>query len=51
MQIRSQWPDSSEMLAEYVVQSTGYTYQLSSWNLKKHMDKKTKINRNQTLLM
>ena len=26
---------------------TEYTYQLSSWNLKKHMDSKTTVNRDQ----
>ena len=42
MQSRSQWPDSSEMWSQYIAQSTEYTYELSSQNLKKHMDNKTK---------
>ena len=35
------------MWTQYIVEYTEYTYQLSSWNLKKHMDNKTKINRDQ----
>ena len=38
MQSRSQWPISSEMGTWYIVQSIEYTYQVSSWNLKKDMD-------------
>ena len=29
MQSRSQWPDSSEMCIQFIVQSIQYTYQLS----------------------
>ena len=32
------------MWTRYIVKSTEYTYQLSSWSLKKQMDNKTKIN-------
>ena len=35
------------MWTKYIVESTEYTYQLSSWNLKKRMDSKAKINRGQ----
>ena len=35
------------MWMEYVMQSVYYTYHLSSWNFKKHMDNKKKINRDQ----
>ena len=45
MQSKPQWSDSSEMWIQYIVQSTEYTYQLPSWNLKNHMDNKTKIKR------
>ena len=33
------------------MQSTEYTYQLSSWNLKKHLDNNTKVNRIKRLTM
>ena len=29
------------MWTQYIMQSIEYTYQLSSWNLKKHLDKNT----------
>ena len=35
------------MWTQYIEESTEYTYQLSSWNLKKRMDSKAKINRGQ----
>ena len=47
IQSRSQRPDSSEVWIQYIVQSIEYTYQLSNWNLKKHMDNKTNINRDE----
>ena len=45
VQSKSQWPDSSEMWTQYTMQSCEYTYQLSSWNLIKHLDNNTKVNR------
>ena len=33
------------MWSQNIVRSTEYIYQLSSWNLKEHMDNKTKIKR------
>ena len=33
------------MWTQYSMQSIEYTYQLSSWNLKKHLDNNTKVNR------
>ena len=33
------------MWTQYIMQSIEYTYQLSSWNLKKHLDNNTKVNR------
>ena len=32
---------------EHIMQSTEYTYPLSNWNLKMHMDNKMKINRSE----
>ena len=33
------------MWTQYIMQSIAYIYQLSSWNLKKHLDNNTKVNR------
>ena len=33
------------MWTQYILQSIEYTYRLSSWTLKKHLDNNTKVNR------
>ena len=33
------------MWTQYIMQSIEYTYQLSSWNPKKHLDNNIKVNR------
>ena len=35
------------MLTQYIMQSIEYTYQLSSWNLKKHLDNNSKVKQDQ----